>query len=90
MQNNIQKEGRKKGMKLKRKSSWRRIAKAKQDFEADPNNTNSNIVSAAKESLEAFYDEKLNGVIIRARAPCWHEHGEKSSKYFLNLEKEIT
>ena len=24
--------------------------------------------------------------MIRARA-CWHEHGEKSTKYFLNLEK---
>ena len=61
-------------------------AKAKQVFEADPNNTNSNILNAAKENLEAFYDEKLNGVIIRARAR-WHEQGEKSSKYFLNLEK---
>ena len=48
-------------------------AKAKQDFEADPNNINLNILSAAKENrLEAF---------IRARAR-WHEHGEKSSKYF--------
>ena len=53
---------------------------------ADPNNTNSNILNSAKENLEAFYDKKLNGVIIRARAR-WHEHGEKSSKYFLNLEK---
>ena len=61
-------------------------AKAKQVFEADPNNTNSNILNSSKENLEAFYDEKLNGVIIRARAR-WHEHGEKSSKYFLNLEK---
>ena len=61
-------------------------AKAKQVFEADPNNTNSNILSTAKESIEAFYDEKLNGVIIRVRAR-WHEHGEKKSKYFLNLEK---
>ena len=60
-------------------------AKAKQDFKADPNNANSNILSAAKESLEAFYDEKLNGVLIRARAR-WHQHGEKSSKYFLNLK----
>ena len=25
-------------------------------------------------------------IIIRARAR-WHEHGEKSDKYFLNLEK---
>ena len=30
--------------------------------------------------------EKVRGVIIRARAR-WYEHGEKSSKYFLNLEK---
>lgn len=43
-------------------------AKAKQDFKADPNNINLNILSAAEESLEAFYDEKLNGVIIRACA----------------------
>ena len=85
MQNNIQKEGRKKGMKKENRFE-EEYAKAKQDFETDPNNTNSNILSAAKESLEAFYDEKLNGVIIRARAR-WHEHGEKSSKYFLNLEK---
>ena len=45
-----------------------------------------NILSAAKESLEAFYNEKLNRVIIPARTR-WHEHGEKSSKYFLNLDK---
>ena len=43
-------------------------------------------MNAAKENLEAFYDEKLDGVIIHARAR-WHEHGEKSSKYFLNLER---
>lgn len=29
---------------------------------------------------------KTKGVIVRARAR-WHEHGEKSNKYFLNLEK---
>ena len=36
--------------------------------------------------LELFYEEKVKGIIIRARAR-WHEHGEKSTKYFLNLEK---
>ena len=55
-------------------------AKAKQDFEADPKNTNSNMLNAAKENLEAFYEEKLDRVIICARA-CWHKHREKSSKY---------
>ena len=33
-----------------------------------------------------MYDKKVEGLIIRARAR-WHEHGEKNSKYFLNLEK---
>ena len=36
--------------------------------------------------LELFYEEKVKGIIIRARAR-WHEHGEKSTKFFLNLEK---
>ena len=30
--------------------------------------------------------KKVEGIIIRSRAR-WHEHGEKNSKYFLNLEK---
>ena len=84
MQNNIKKEGPKKGMK--KNILEEEYAKAKQDFKADPNFINLNILSAAKESLEAFFDEKLKGVILCARAR-WHEHGERSSKYFLNLEK---
>jgi len=36
--------------------------------------------------LELFYEEKVKGIIIRTRAR-WHEHGEKSAKYFLHLEK---
>ena len=39
-----------------------------------------------KNELEALCDEKVEGIIIRSRAR-WHEHGEKNSKYFLNLEK---
>ena len=33
-----------------------------------------------------MYGKKVEGLIVRARAR-WHEHGEKNSKYFLNLEK---
>ena len=36
--------------------------------------------------MELFYEEKVKGIIIRAQASC-HEHSEKSTKYFLNLEK---
>lgn len=39
-----------------------------------------------KSELELMYDKKVEGLIIQARAR-WHEHGEKNSKYFLNLEK---
>ena len=47
---------------------------------------NQNSLNEAKEILEHFYEEKMRGIILRARAR-WHEHGERSSKYFLNLEK---
>ena len=36
--------------------------------------------------MELFYEEKTNGIIVCARAR-WHEHGERSTKYFLNLER---
>ena len=36
--------------------------------------------------LENLRNDKLKGVLMRARA-CWLQHGEKPSKYFLNLEK---
>ena len=39
-----------------------------------------------KEKLELLYEEKVKGIVIRATAR-WHEYGERSTKYFLNLEK---
>ena len=39
-----------------------------------------------KEELDKLYEGKINGAIIRSRCD-WYEHGEKSSKFFLNLEK---
>ena len=55
-------------------------------YEEDPSTINQNLLNEAKEILEHFYEEKTRGIIIRARAR-WHEHGERISKYFLNLEK---
>ena len=43
-------------------------------------------MTAVKEKLDLFYEQKTKGIIICARA-CWHEHGERSNNYFLNLEK---
>ena len=61
-------------------------AKVKFIFETDPNDQNANTLNSAKDTLELFYEEKVKGIIIHSRAR-WHEHGEKSTKYFLNLEK---
>ena len=36
--------------------------------------------------LETLYDYITAGLILRSKT-SWYEHGEKSSKYFLNLEK---
>ena len=39
-----------------------------------------------KERTETFYEKKVEGIIVTSRAR-WHEHCERNSKYFLNLEK---
>ena len=61
-------------------------AQAKRTFELDPSDITADLLKSAKDELELFYEEKTKGIIIRDRAR-WHEHGEKSTKYFLNLEK---
>ena len=42
---------------------------------------------AAKNELENLYNEKIEGQILRSKVQ-WYEDGEKSSKFFLNLEKK--
>ena len=68
------------------KSLQEEYAKAKHNFESEPNNLHANILNSVKDTMELFYEEKVKGIIIRARAR-WHEQGEKSTKYFLNLDK---
>ena len=38
------------------------------------------------EKLDKIYQEKGNGIRIRSKCN-WYKHGEKSSKFFLNLVK---
>ena len=42
--------------------------------------------SKCKSDLECLYSYITAGIILRSKSE-WYEHGEKSSKYFLNLEK---
>ena len=55
-------------------------------FENDPSASNRLRLDKIKEKLELLYEEKVKGIVIRATAH-WHEYGERSTKYFLNLEK---
>ena len=40
-----------------------------------------------KLELENIYDKKAEGAKIRSKLE-WHQHGEKPTKLFLNLEKQ--
>ena len=57
-------------------------------FQQNPSNVTKQEAEKLKSELEALYDQKVEGIIVRSRAR-WHEHGEKNSKYFLNLEKKV-
>ena len=57
--------------------------------ELERNLTTENRVSKyseVKQELKQIDDEKINGHIIRSKVR-WHEEGERSTKYFLGLEK---
>ena len=58
------------------------FAKAKQLFDSDPNTNNANALNSVKEKLELLYEEKLQGIIIRARVRWW-EHGGGVQNIFL-------
>ena len=55
-------------------------------FQQNPSNATKLEIEKLKREIETLYDEKVERLIVRSRAR-WHEHGEKNSKYFLNLEK---
>ena len=60
-----------------------------QSFETDPvsNSISNEEYTYSKSWLEDWFQEQLNGTILRSKS-VWYEKGEKSSKYFLNLEKQ--
>ena len=64
----------------------KKLNEARLAFERNPNDVNTTRYYETCEKLESFYNQKTEGIIIRARAR-WHENGEKSTKYFLNFEK---
>ena len=62
------------------------LQKAHLVFQNDPSEENLLALNVLKERMDKMYEEEVEGIIVRSRAR-WHEHGEKNSRYFLNLEK---
>ena len=56
----------------------RKMQIAQTQFEQNPCEV-KNIFEECKAELENFYEEKANGLIVRARAR-WHKYGKKSTK----------
>ena len=65
------------------------------DLEYKLKNLNNNLTSEEnrklynnyKNELETIYDHIADGIKIRSKCE-WYEHGEKSTKFFLNLDKK--
>ena len=76
--------------KAKRKREIDLLCKLKQLNERlDQNHQDANLVvevERARLEIQEISEHKTKGAIIRGRAR-WYEHGERNSKYFVNLEK---
>ena len=64
------------------------IKEIEETVQSDPSQENIDRLELAKESLEQRRKQKLEGIIVRSRAK-WREQGERSTSYFLNLEKRM-
>ena len=61
------------------------LKQCEEDCSVCPSPANIERWEAAKEEHDQIYKRIFKGAIIRSRA-TWYEKGEKSNKYFLNLE----
>ena len=62
------------------------VQSAQTAFDHDKCDEKARILQKAKENLEEHRKPYIEGLIVRSRTQ-WHEEGERSSKYFLSLEK---
>ena len=90
----LKKEIRKFAITLSRKISHNtkrsqcQLEKKLKELESNLNSeANFNEYTKCKKDLELIYERIAEGVKIRSKCQ-WYEEGEKSTKFFLNLEKK--
>ena len=71
----------------KEESLQKKFQAAQIQLQQNPCEEFEEILDKCKTELEKFYDEKVNDLIVRSRAR-WHEHGEKSTKYFCTVQHD--
>lgn len=62
------------------------ISHLERDLYSSHSDYTRNKLLEARSKLQAIYDFKIRGIIVRSRAR-WVEEGERNTNYFLNLEK---
>lgn len=72
--------------KRKENELLQKFDRMKSIHESNPSDETFRNLEEVKASLELLEEANTEGIIVRATAR-WHELGEKSNKYFLNLEK---
>jgi exonuclease III len=73
--------------RLNMKSLTDELEKLDQQYMDHPSDNTYQQLDTAKRELEAINKEKLLSSVFRSKCE-WTEHGERNSKYFLNLEKQ--
>ena len=61
------------------------LKNSEENCSANPTDANCECVEILQMEYDSLYEEMAKGAIIRSKA-TWYEKGEKSNKYFLNLE----
>ena len=62
------------------------IKRLEETIPFDESEENISKLENFKTELDDLYNKRTNGAILRSKAR-WHEEGEKSTKYFMSLEK---
>ena len=75
-----------KGIARNKKTERTYLENKLKTLENSPSFVNNPEYIETNEKLDKIYQEKTNGIRIKSKCN-WYEHGEKSSNFFLNLEK---